>query len=321
MQLLLETSSKKIEMVKTHPFSSEEELEGLIFENKEILGDLRLFGRQVSSGDGRFRIDLISVDGNGEIYVIELKNKHQFGPDLLYQTLQYADWASKNPLEIKQIWQQHLQEENESLPEPDWGSLAINILLIAPSFDSDFVKLVLSTQDILFRFMTIERYQLGNNTLFAIDHLEELEDITAERKHIPKAKPDYSWDTYLKTHRNVTEKNIIRAKSLAEDVNRILKELDLEWLRIQFNKLYISYKNGRLNVIVLYFENDGTPGLEFHIPDTPSKLGIDLPEIVMETEQDEWFEDYKCYYVPIARLGITVDDIKPLFLESKKYRC
>ena len=71
----------------------------------------------------------------------------------------------------------------------------------------------------------------------------------------------------------------------------------------------------------IYTDPLGNSNEGIHIPDTPSKLGINLPQTVMETEKEEWFEDYKCYYVPIARLGISVDDIKPLFLESKKYRC
>ena len=114
-------------------------------------------------------------------------------------------------------------------------------------------------------------------------------------------------------------KNIDQAKAIAKDIDKILKEFGLEWLRRKFNKYWISYKNGRLNVMEIYFETDGTPGIGFHVPEPPTKLSNMLPASV--TEKGEWSDDYKVYYVPVIQLGISMNDLRPLFEESKKFRC
>jgi len=37
-------------------------------------------------------------------------------------------------------------------------------------------------------------------------------------------------------------------------------------------------------------------------------------------EEGEWDENYKAFYVPITP-EISINELKPLFEESKKYRC
>ena len=72
-------------------------------------------------------------------------------------------------------------------------------------------------------------------------------------------------------------------------------------------------------VIVVYFEDDGEPALEFHIPDDPSTLKLDLPQVILD--DGSWDESYKTYSVSFSYLDIELSDLMPLCEESKKHGC
>jgi RecB family endonuclease NucS len=62
------------QQVRSNVIASEERLERIIQERLDILGldDLFQIGRQVITDFGK-RIDLLAIDGGGDLYVVELK--------------------------------------------------------------------------------------------------------------------------------------------------------------------------------------------------------------------------------------------------------
>ncbi|MFW9887709.1 MAG: hypothetical protein ACFFER_05970 [Candidatus Thorarchaeota archaeon] len=311
------SSKDKLVIAEKKPFTSESELELILYNNKDLLGDLIVFAKQATSGNRDDIPDLLTVDGDGKIFLIEIKNVHPKVEKILYQALRYARWIKENPVEIKYLWQKQKETNpEENLPEPDWNALDPGILLVAPSFDMAFVKTVLSTQGIQFRFMTIERYVLSNYEIVAVNHLEQLDEAFPESVGLPTTRGPYSWETYLEDATN--KEHLDKAKVLHGEVLKMLQELELDWLQIQFNKYWISYKNGRKNVMCLYFENDSTPGLSFYIADEPKNLGVDLPDELLS--QCYWDEEYREFCVPVVKSKISTSDLKPLFIAAKKFR-
>lgn len=82
-----------VEQVAASPIAYEERLEAIIEERIDILGLGRLLqiGRQVITDYGK-RIDLLAVDGLGDLYVIELK-KDRTPREVVAQTLEYGFWV------------------------------------------------------------------------------------------------------------------------------------------------------------------------------------------------------------------------------------
>jgi len=306
----------ELELLEGVPFNSEHEIEELLFSNKNLMGDLYPFAKQTKSGDGRNIADILAVDDNGMVFVVEIKNVRPRGEDVLMQALRYVDWIKRNPAEIKMIWTEwkNQQTKESILPEPEWNSLKVGILFVAPDFDPIFANMILNSLSIPLRFLTIEKYHVGDKEIIITNQLDQ--GSIEQGGGIPTSKMTYSWNTYLET--TTDEKGLEQAKKLHEETLRVLKEIGLDWLQIKFNKYYVAYKNGGRNVIELYFTGDMYPGLSFHVPIQPSKMNLGLPEGVLS--QSYWSEDYKVVYIPVTKIGISAKTLKPLFEEAKKYR-
>lgn len=128
---------------------------------------------------------------------------------------------------------------------------------------------------------------------------------------------NYSWSTY-KTTLKITDQNLKRAEELSHEVDEILEGLGLKHVKKKFNKHYVSYKNKSKNVLTIEFCHDTTPGVGFHIPKNPSKSGMNLPKNVLDN--GEWYPKDKQFFVPIIYLKVKIADLKPLFIEAKRYR-
>lgn len=71
----------------------EAELEDILKSNIDILGlDLLVVGRQVLTGFGK-KIDLLSIDAEGDLHIIELK-RAKTARDIVGQVLDYATWVT-----------------------------------------------------------------------------------------------------------------------------------------------------------------------------------------------------------------------------------
>ena len=86
-------TASRVEQVPTSGIASEERLEDIFEARIDILGLGNLFqiGRQVVTDFGK-RIDLLAIDGQGDLHVIELK-KDRTPREVVAQALEYGFWV------------------------------------------------------------------------------------------------------------------------------------------------------------------------------------------------------------------------------------
>ena len=132
-------NNNQITDVEEKPFINEADFEKFIFDNQNILGgDISIIHRQIRSGTKDGIPDMIGIDTDNRICIIELKNI-EANEDIVPQALQYAIWAETNPDSIKSLWLE-CKNKPEDL-KPDWDNLDIRILLVAPNFKQNVLKM------------------------------------------------------------------------------------------------------------------------------------------------------------------------------------
>lgn len=110
---LWRVDGESVEQVPQSVVASEERLEEIIEARIEILGlgDLFQIGRQVITDFGK-RIDLLAIDGQGDLHVIELK-KDRTPREVVAQALEYGFWAQDLSFEnIQELYAKHHQGED-----------------------------------------------------------------------------------------------------------------------------------------------------------------------------------------------------------------
>lgn len=103
----------EVQQVPNTVIASEERLEEIIETRIDILGlgDLLQIGRQVITDFGK-RIDLLAIDGQGDLHVIELK-KDRTPRDVVAQSLEYGFWVQALSFEaIRELYAKHHQGED-----------------------------------------------------------------------------------------------------------------------------------------------------------------------------------------------------------------
>jgi hypothetical protein len=102
-----------VEQVAPSGIASEERLEDILEHRLEILGLGNLFqlGRQVITDFGK-RVDLLAIDGQGDLYVIELK-KDRTPREVVAQALEYGFWVQGLSFEeIRELYAKHHEGED-----------------------------------------------------------------------------------------------------------------------------------------------------------------------------------------------------------------
>ncbi len=97
-----------VKQVPASGIGSEERLEDILATRIDILGlgDLLLIGRQVITDFGK-RVDLLAIDGQGELLVIELK-KDRTPRDVVAQALEYGFWVQSLSFKaIRELYAKH----------------------------------------------------------------------------------------------------------------------------------------------------------------------------------------------------------------------
>lgn len=110
---LLRVDGGSVQQVPTSGVSSEERLEEIIEARIDILGLGNLFqiGRQVITDFGK-RIDVLAIDGQGDLQVVELK-KDRTPRDVVAQTLEYGFWVQSLSFEaIRELYAKHHHGED-----------------------------------------------------------------------------------------------------------------------------------------------------------------------------------------------------------------
>ena len=110
---LWRVDGESVEQVPTRGIASEERLEDILEARIDILGLGNLFqiGRQVVTDFGK-RIDLLAIDGQGDLHVIELK-KDRTPREVVAQALEYGFWVQSLSFEaIRELYAKHHDGED-----------------------------------------------------------------------------------------------------------------------------------------------------------------------------------------------------------------
>jgi len=100
----LNKNSKNYEYAKVMNFSSENEMEDILFSNddlsKIVEEELLIIGRQIQVENYLDTIDILAIDKQGKMVIIELKSSFIYGTDADFQTVKYAAIVSKWDISI-----------------------------------------------------------------------------------------------------------------------------------------------------------------------------------------------------------------------------
>src|SRR5204863_8340435 len=110
---LWRVDGEQVEQVPRGAIASEERLEEIIEAKIDILGLGNLFhiGRQVITDFGK-RVDLLAIDGQGDLHVIELK-KDRTPREVVAQALEYGFWITSLSFEaIRELYAKHHQGDD-----------------------------------------------------------------------------------------------------------------------------------------------------------------------------------------------------------------
>lgn len=128
---------------------SEVELQAFLAEDPTILGEpLLVIGREVPTPYGT-RIDILAMDGEGNLHVLELK-RDRTPREVVAQILDYASWTSELPREeIRDIARRHLGTDLETAFDDTFGASLPDELnseqrltIVAASLDSSSERIV-----------------------------------------------------------------------------------------------------------------------------------------------------------------------------------
>ncbi len=192
----------QVQAVPASVISSEERLEEIVEERIDILGlgGLLQLGRQVITDFGK-RIDLLAIDGRGDIYVVELK-KDKTPREVVAQSLEYGFWVEDLSYErIRELYAKHHGGDDfdsafanhfeSELPEV--LNASHHLVVVATGMD-------LSTQQIV---EYVRGYGVPINVLF-FEYLQDgdreylarswLTDPTAEAVSGPAGKKQAPWN-------------------------------------------------------------------------------------------------------------------------------
>ncbi len=103
----------QVQHVPSTVIASEERLEEIIEARIDILGLGNLFqiGRQVITDYGK-RIDILAIDGQGDIHIVELK-KDRTPREVVAQSLEYGFWVQDLSFEaIRELYAKHHQGDD-----------------------------------------------------------------------------------------------------------------------------------------------------------------------------------------------------------------
>ncbi len=214
-------------------FESESAFEKYVFNNQDLLGDIIILYRQIRTGAKQGIPDMLGVDQDANICIIEMKNT-QVSEDILPQVLSYAMWAETNPDSVKAIW---LESQNK--PDDiqiDWDSIQIRVLIIAPSFRPNVLKMT-SKIGYPVDLIQIQRFSFEHEEFILV---ETLEDVITKKPGATTTTQDWTWEYYEENHGKAPTHEF---KRLVEKLDGFAK--DKGWnLPYNLNKYYTGFKFG-----------------------------------------------------------------------------
>lgn len=134
---------------RARKLANEEMLEEWIAKNPRLIGlDVLVLGRQVITESGG-RIDILGIDGDGDLAIIELK-RDRTPRDIVAQVLDYASWV--RGLTTKQVHEIAAEKLHKALGElfnqafgmelPDSLNESHSMVIVASEFDASSERIV-----------------------------------------------------------------------------------------------------------------------------------------------------------------------------------
>lgn len=214
-------------------FESESAFENYVFKNQDLLGDIIILYRQIRTGAKQGIPDMLGVDQDANICIIEMKNT-QVSEDILPQVLGYAMWAETNPDSVKAIWLESKNKPDDI--QIDWDSIQIRVLVIAPSFRPNVLKMT-SKIGYPVNLVQIQRFSFEDDEFILV---EIMEDVITKKPGVTTATQDWTWAYYEENHGKVPTQEF---KKLVEALDSFAK--DKGWnLPYNLNKYYTGFKFG-----------------------------------------------------------------------------
>lgn len=251
--------SKKTLNILSKPFTSEDEFERMVSNTKELLEDLTILKRQAQHGSGSGRPDILAVDSDGNVCIIEMKNK-TVDEKIFPQILSYALWAKANPDSLKSLW---YELEDKPDIEMNWDNYEIRILIIAPEIDPNTVRFLSSIQFSV-ELYEIKRWVYKNDTFLLVNNLEAVED-----KKIKTIKGLEIYDkNFYDRYRN--KRSVIEFLDFIKETEKLLKSKGWNFEK-KFNKFYCGFKYGFLNVFSIAWVGTKSFGFRVRMRETDLK--------------------------------------------------
>lgn len=302
--LFLKNKQNKLILAVEKPFQTEAEFEKYLMDTREIFSDIFILKRQVNAG--KDIPDMIGIDRDNNIVIIENKNV-VVTEDILPQILRYAIWAETNPDSIKAMWL-----ETENRPEDieiEWDNVDVRVIVLAPSIKLSVPRL-LKKINYNVELVEVRRFLIGDEEGILLNKLEEEPEI---KPRPVRGLEIYDKDFY-KTYRNSRSVDVFF--EAADEIDKIVKRHGWS-LEKKFNKYYMSFKFGFLNVFGIYWAGSKSFGLFFKVSPNEYKQIQSLSPYGME--YDERWKQATIRYdenVDIKKLEKVFETIYGFFVEK-----
>jgi len=236
MENLLWKTKKGIKYLIPKPFRSEDKFEDFIFDTPEIMGGIFLISRQVRFGNNSGIPDIIGIDTDGNICIVELKNKI-VDAHIIPQVLRYAFWAETNPDSIKSLW---LECENKpGKRKMCWNNPRVRIIVIAPAISRSTINIV-NMINYPVDLIEVKRWVDNENNLLLVNKLKinKIGKIAAA-----KGNPKYDEEFYKTKFQHG---KVVHFLNYSHEIESIIDKNGWS-LYTKYNKNSCSFKFGFFN--------------------------------------------------------------------------
>lgn len=251
---------KKTHNLLSKSFTCEDEFERVIFNTKELFEELTFLKRQATCGIGSGRPDILAIDNEGNICIIEMKNKI-VDEKILAQVLNYAIWAQSNPDSLKNLWYE-LDEKPDI--DIDWENYEVRIMIIAPEIDPATLKFIPKiSYDI--DLIEIKRWVHKKDSFLLVNYLKPGES----KKTKPlKGTGVYDENFYKKKYNHTSVTQFIK---YVNDTEKLLKKNGWNEFEKKFNSFYCGFKYGFFNVFTISWIGTKSFAFRFRMPEKEFK--------------------------------------------------
>jgi len=186
-------NNNNVSAVEEHTLDFEQTLEDVLFKKIEILNEgWLLIGRQVLTGNNKY-VDLLAIDGNGNIIIIELK-REKTPREVVAQAIDYATWVkglgAERIVEIYNIFNEKYLKSSLSFDQAFKKKFAIEvdedtvnnshqIIIVASRMDSSTERIVqyLSESNIPINVLFFKTFKEGSTVYLSRAWLIQPTDI------------------------------------------------------------------------------------------------------------------------------------------------